>query len=201
MDSLIYYLKLWKNNLKLIRRQLPPYNPNIRDIWALGIAVVIGGQYAGWNSGFSAGFASFSIIYLLHGCAFIVLICSIAETASTLPYAGGAWGQARFTIGFYPGYLIGCCEILEYTSWGSLNANNLVEVVSTVTYIKCICFLVFALANINVLCIGGRLFWPLILSLAVVSLIILLIYSFGALRAVDFNNARSSQPQSILSLF
>lgn len=31
------------------------YAPGIFDIWALGITIVIGGQYFAWNEGLSAG--------------------------------------------------------------------------------------------------------------------------------------------------
>ena len=88
------------------------YHVRIRDIWALGISVVIAGsnflylqqyilywfhfslgQYSGWNSGFHAGFGSYSITYLLSGAAYLILVFSIGEMTSALPFAGGAWGN------------------------------------------------------------------------------------------------------------
>ena len=51
------------------------------------------GQYSGWNSGYQAGFGSFSIAYISTGIAYIMLIFCIAEMTSALPFAGGAWGK------------------------------------------------------------------------------------------------------------
>ena len=83
-----WYFKIWKNNLKYIREKLPVYKPSSLDIWALGISIVLNGQYTGWNYGFTAGFVPFSISYLLHGFANVILVCSISEMASCLPFAG-----------------------------------------------------------------------------------------------------------------
>ena len=43
------------------------------DVWALGIAVVIGGQYFGWNFSLSAGFGSCYIAMLMVGLAYLCL--------------------------------------------------------------------------------------------------------------------------------
>ena len=86
----------------------------VRDIWGLGITIVIGGQYFSWNAGLSAGFGSYAIATGLIATAYICLCCSVSELASTMPFAGGGYGLARVTLGFYTGFLIGCCEIIEY---------------------------------------------------------------------------------------
>ena len=78
------------------------YIPKTLDVWALGITIVIGGQYFAWNVGLNAGFGSFLIGTLLMGSAYVSLIYTIMETTSALPFAG-AFGLARCTIGFYAG--------------------------------------------------------------------------------------------------
>ena len=45
------------------------YKTRVVDIWALGITIVIGGQYFNWNDGLSAGFGSYAIATLLIGTA------------------------------------------------------------------------------------------------------------------------------------
>ena len=59
------------------------------DIWALGITVVIGGDYFSWNAGLNAGFGSFVISSVLMGFAYICLCLCISELTSALPFAGG----------------------------------------------------------------------------------------------------------------
>ena len=49
------------------------------DVWALGIAVVIGGQYFCWNFALAAGFGSCFLSMMLVGGAYICLVVSNAE--------------------------------------------------------------------------------------------------------------------------
>jgi amino acid transporter len=72
------------------------------DMWALGITIVIGGQYFAWNAGLSAGFGSFFIATFLIASAYACLILCISELSSGLPFAGGSYGLARVTAGIYP---------------------------------------------------------------------------------------------------
>jgi amino acid transporter len=84
------------------------------DIWALGITIVIGGQYFSWNAGYAAGFGSYLISTVLIGTSYICLCVCNAEISSALPFAGGAYGLARVSLGMYPGFIIGCLEAGEY---------------------------------------------------------------------------------------
>ena len=58
------------------------------DMWALGITIVIGGQYFAWNAGLSVGFGSYLIATVLIGSAYVCLILCLAELSSALPFAG-----------------------------------------------------------------------------------------------------------------
>ena len=64
------------------------YRTRVRDIWALGITIVIGGQYFNWNDGLSAGFGSYSIATLIIGVGYICLCFCTSELSSALPFAG-----------------------------------------------------------------------------------------------------------------
>lgn len=90
---------------------------SIFDIWCLGITVVIGGQYFGWNAGASAGFGSLLIATLLIGFMYLNVSFCLSEITSSFPVTGGGYSLARTTLGFYAGYLIGISEALEYTTY------------------------------------------------------------------------------------
>ncbi|TMW58185.1 hypothetical protein Poli38472_011773 [Pythium oligandrum] len=90
------------------------YKPGKWDIWMLGITIVIGGQYFSWNVGLAAGLYSCLICYILIASAYVTLCCCASGITGALPFAGGAYGLARGTLGFLPAFLIGCCEALEY---------------------------------------------------------------------------------------
>jgi amino acid transporter len=64
------------------------YKTRVIDIWALGITIVIGGQYFNWNLGLSAGFGSYAMATLLIGTAYICLCFCTSELSSALPFAG-----------------------------------------------------------------------------------------------------------------
>ena len=58
------------------------------DMWCLGITIVIGGEYFGWNESLQAGFGSTLIATFLMATAYICLVFCIAELSSALPFAG-----------------------------------------------------------------------------------------------------------------
>lgn len=64
------------------------YRTSVGDIWALGITIVIGGQYLNFNAGLSAGFGSYSIATFFIGIAYICLCFCTSELSSALPFAG-----------------------------------------------------------------------------------------------------------------
>lgn len=67
------------------------YDLGAFDVWALGITIVIGGQYFSWNAGYSAGFGSCCITFALISSAYFCFILCIAEISSGLPFEGGMW--------------------------------------------------------------------------------------------------------------
>ena len=63
------------------------------DMWCLGITIVIGGQYFGWNESLQAGFGSTLIATFLMATAYICLVFCISELSSALPFAGDGYFQ------------------------------------------------------------------------------------------------------------
>jgi ethanolamine permease len=63
---------------------------NSFDMWALGITIVIGGQYFGWNPilTFGAGIGVMAACTVTIG--YICLVYCVAELSSGLPFAGRA---------------------------------------------------------------------------------------------------------------
>ena len=167
------------------------YRAGWLDIWALGITIVIGGQYFAWNAGLSAGFGSFALCLLFIGTAYICLILSTSEITSGLPFAGGAYGLARCSLGFYVGYLIGCCEALEYIIYVSISVISFGQMICQLcsfssTYLPLIWFLFYVVA-LFIQISGGKVFWYSSFVLALVSLLIVLIFCFGNLGSVNFD--------------
>jgi amino acid transporter len=68
------------------------------DMWALGISIVIGGQYFSWNAGVYVGFGSYVIAFFLISSAYMCLVSSVAELSSGLPFAGTSHRRLPFII-------------------------------------------------------------------------------------------------------
>ncbi|RLN89339.1 hypothetical protein BBJ28_00017622 [Nothophytophthora sp. Chile5] len=168
------------------------YTPGKRDVYFLGITIVIGGQYLGWNEGVSAGFYSFLIAFLLIASAYITLCCCLAEITGALPFAGGSYGLARCTLGFYPAFMIGCSETLEYTAYVSAAVVSLgqllTEAAPGLEPYRPLLWLLFYATALFFHIKGDRVFWLANLILGIASLSILVLYCLGSLPYVSFSD-------------
>jgi ethanolamine permease len=156
------------------------------DVWCLGVTIVIGGQYFSWNAGLSAGFGSYLISTVLMGIAYTCLCFCNAEISSALPFAGGAYGISRVTLGLYAGFIIGILEACEYIAYVASSALVLSELLCLTTMTSLtmvpVYSLVFFVVAVSIQIGGGRWFWWSSSILAVMSISILLIYNLGSLK-------------------
>jgi ethanolamine permease len=87
----------------------------VGSLWALGVGAVISGDFFGWNFGLAAGgFGGLLLATALVTVLFLCLCLGIAEMASLLPHAGGAYSFARSAMGPWGGYVTGLAENMEY---------------------------------------------------------------------------------------
>ena len=166
------------------------------ELWCLGITIVIGGQYFSWNAGLSAGFGSYLISTLLMGTAYACLCLCNAEITSALPFAGGAYGISRVTLGLYAGFIVGileACEYIAYVASSTIILSDLVCFTSmtSLTLIP-VYSLIFFIVAVSIQIAGGRWFWWSSSILAVLSIVILLIYNLGSLNRTNIMYTSSS---------
>ncbi|RHY23041.1 hypothetical protein DYB36_010811 [Aphanomyces astaci] len=159
------------------------------DMWALGITIVIGGQYFSWNRGLVAGTLSCGMSMVITGLAYLCLTLSMSEMTSMLPFAGGAYGLARCTLGFYVGFLMGCCEAIEYIMYVTCSVVQLGRMLTTkwpelVMWQFGVWFVTYVLACGGLL-VGGRVFWRWNAFLALTSIGILMVFCIGLAGQVD----------------
>ena len=157
------------------------------DVFLLGITVVIGGEYYGWNTQLVSGFGMYFLAQILVGTAYICLVACIAEITSAIPFSGGAFGLSRVVLGFYPGFLVGSFEFLEYVVFTSLSVFYLGEVLCSGTYeaLQPLIWLVIYAIFLMILLPGGRWMWSWIDLFGVISLGFIVIYCLGCLKWVD----------------
>ena len=85
-------------------------------VWALGVGIVLVGEFMGWNYGVGKGGAFGALIAawvigLLYTC--VAMIDS--EITSTVAAAGGQYAQAKHTIGPLMAFNVGLYLVLAYT--------------------------------------------------------------------------------------
>ncbi|MFC7392342.1 ethanolamine permease [Scopulibacillus cellulosilyticus] len=84
-------------------------------LWAIGVGMVISGQYFGWNNGFTEG----GVIGLILAVALMTIfytafIFCFAELSTSIPHAGGPSAYARKAMGSFGGFLTGIAVLIEY---------------------------------------------------------------------------------------
>ena len=102
-------------------------------VWALGVGIVLVGEYMGWNFGVGKGGAYAALIAcwfagLLYSC--VAMIDS--EVTSTVAAAGGQYTQAKHIIGPLMAFNVGLYLVFAYTMLEAGNAITLGFLIDTV---------------------------------------------------------------------
>src|SRR5574339_198025 len=95
-------------------------------VWALGVGIVLVGEYMGWNFGVAKGGAYAALIAcwfagLLYTC--VAMIDS--EVTSTVAAAGGQYTQAKHIVGPLMAFNVGLYLVFAYTM---LEAGNAITI-------------------------------------------------------------------------
>lgn len=102
-------------------------------IWALGVGIVLVGEYMGWNFAVGKGGALAALVAcwfagLLYTC--VAMIDS--EVTSTVAAAGGQYAQAKHIVGPLMAFNVGLYLVFAYTMLEAANAITLGSLVQTV---------------------------------------------------------------------
>lgn len=92
-------------------------------VWALGVGIVLVGEYMGWNfsvgkGGMIAGLVACWVAGLLYTC--VAMIDS--EVTSTVAAAGGQYAQAKHIVGPLMAFNVGLYLVMAYTMLEAANA-------------------------------------------------------------------------------
>ena len=94
-------------------------------VWALGVGIVLVGEYMGWNfsvgkGGMIAGLVACWVAGLLYTC--VAMIDS--EVTSTVAAAGGQYAQAKHIVGPLMAFNVGLFLVMAEKSSGTADAPN-----------------------------------------------------------------------------
>src|SRR6266700_4053824 len=86
----------------------------VLHIWALGVGVVITGEYFGWNQGLKEGGPIGMLLASLFVCAlYMMWVLALSELSVAMPFAGGPLAYGRRAVGPAFGFAMGWSMFLE----------------------------------------------------------------------------------------
>src|SRR4051812_18189235 len=86
----------------------------VLHVWALGVGVVITGEYFGWNQGLLEGGPVGMLIASLFVCAlYLMWVLALSELSVAMPFAGGPLAYGRRAVGPAFGFVMGWSMFLE----------------------------------------------------------------------------------------
>ncbi|KAL7746363.1 hypothetical protein RI367_008293 [Sorochytrium milnesiophthora] len=101
-------------------------------VWGLAIALVVIGEYSGWNNGLQYGWSNLAIAFVLATTMFWLLGNSVAEMSCSLPFAGGpaTFAQAAFghELSAFNGLLFTSSYCI-YTAANTVTFGNAISVI------------------------------------------------------------------------
>ncbi|MES2279488.1 MAG: ethanolamine permease [Bacteroidota bacterium] len=84
-------------------------------LWAIAVALVISGEYFGWNYGWqAAGTVGFLIATIVVTILYITFIFSYTELTTSIPHAGGAFAYAYKAMGPIGGLVAGYATVIDF---------------------------------------------------------------------------------------
>ena len=103
-------------------------------IWALGVGIVLVGQFMGWNFGIGKGGTLGVIIACWTiGILYISLIMINTEMGSVVPEAGGQYAMAKYFLGPLAAFNIGLMLVFEYVMLEAADALVVGQILKTLS--------------------------------------------------------------------
>jgi ethanolamine permease len=100
--------------VEYIRQHVLKKPLGVIHIWALGVGVVITGEYFGWNFGLPlAGPLGVLIASLIVCVLYLSWVLALSELSVAMPFAGGPLAYGRRAVGKWFGFLMGWSMFLE----------------------------------------------------------------------------------------
>ncbi len=105
---------------------------NPLHIWALGVGIVLVGQFMGWNFTIAKGGSLGSIIACwVIGILYISLIMINTEMGSVMPEAGGQYAMAKYLLGPIAAFNVGLMLVFQYVMLEAADALVVGSVLET----------------------------------------------------------------------
>ena len=103
-------------------------------VWALGVGIVLVGQFMGWNFGIGKGGSLGALIACWTiGILYVSLIMINTEMGSVIPEAGGQYAMAKYFLGPLAAFNIGLMLVFEYVMLEAADALVVGQILQTLS--------------------------------------------------------------------
>lgn len=87
------------------------------QVWALGVGIVLVGEFMGWNTGILRGGIVAALVGMWIMSAMYVCVVSMTnEMATVMPESGGQYTLAKFILGPLGAFNVGLMAVMEYSA-------------------------------------------------------------------------------------
>ena len=101
-------------------------------IWALGVGIVLVGEFMGWNFSVAKGGSLGSILACwVMGILFVSLVMISTEIGSVIPEAGGQYAMAKYLLGPLAAFNVGLMLIFEFVMLAAADVLVVGEILKT----------------------------------------------------------------------
>ena len=102
-------------------------------VWALGVGIVLVGEFMGWNFAVAKGGSMGAIIACwIIGLLYVTLIMINTEMGSVIPEAGGQYAMAKYFLGPVAAFNIGLMLVFEYAMLEAADALVVGEILKSI---------------------------------------------------------------------
>jgi len=103
-------------------------------IWALGVGIVLVGEFMGWNFTIAKGGSLGAIIACwIMGLLYVSLVMVNTEIGSVMPEAGGQYTMAKYLLGPLAAFNVGLMLVFEYVMLEAADALVVGEILKTLS--------------------------------------------------------------------
>lgn len=174
----------------------------VASLWGLVIALVISGNFFGWNFGLAfGGFGGMLVAVALAMVLYGTLTMCIAEMSPALPHTGGAYSFGRTAMGPWGGFITGIAESIAFVGAGATVVVGIGGYSSSIAQAVIgadlpqpvwwfLWFSLFLIINIA----GASSAYRVAMVMAVLSVLVLVVYWVGAIPHFELSNALSVEP-------
>ncbi|MDO9508719.1 MAG: amino acid permease [Thermovirgaceae bacterium] len=120
-------------------------------IWALGVGIVLVGEFMGWNFTVAKGGTLGAIIACwVMGLLYTSLVMVNTEMGSVIPEAGGQYAMAKYFMGPLAAFNVGLMLVFEYVMLEAADALVVGEILKTVSpHINSLPFIILTLVGLT----------------------------------------------------